>query len=70
MVGEGRVRHFFYRLLRLGVTGAIAVWFLGGCAWHHGHKVNSYDRAISDEDKDPTYHADVEHADVEEHDMQ
>jgi hypothetical protein len=66
------VQHFFFRLFRLGrlgVAAGAALWLLGGCAWHT-HKVRSYDRSISDEDHDPTYHEDVERADVEVRDSQ
>ncbi len=38
---------------------------LGGCGWGHPRKPPSYDRAISDEKKDPTYHYNPERADVE-----
>ena len=64
------MRGFFYQLLRLGIVGGMAGWLLGGCAWHHQHKPKSYDRSISNEDKDPTYHEDPERADEEVRDVQ
>jgi hypothetical protein len=68
------VRRAFYRFLQLGVAGGLAVWLLGGCAWfnHHPHKAKSqsYDRSISDEDRDPTYKSDPERADEEVRDVQ
>jgi hypothetical protein len=46
----------------LALSGAIA-WMLPGCSWFGGHhKVKSYDQAIYDEDKDPTYRDDPEKA--------
>ena len=53
------------RLLRVGILAGGTVWLLGGCGWHHAHKPRSYDHAISDDEKDPTYHEDEERADVE-----
>ena len=47
------------------MTAGLLAWMLPGCATHHSHKSNSYDRAISEEDKDPTYKADPERADEE-----
>ena len=64
------MQRFFYRLLRMGITGGAAVSLFGGCGWHHPHKPKSYDRAISNEDKDPTYHSDPERADEEVRDVQ
>jgi hypothetical protein len=40
---------------------AAAPVLLAGCA-HHTHKSKSYDKAISDEDSDPTYHEDPQRA--------
>jgi hypothetical protein len=55
-------RHF-YRLILLAMAAGAALWLLGGCALlHHGKKSQSYDRAISDDDHDPTYRDDQEHA--------
>ena len=56
------MRRLYYRLLRLGIAGGVTVWLLGACGWHHPQKPRSYDRAISDEDRDPTYHADPQRA--------
>jgi hypothetical protein len=53
------------RFLKLAMSAGLLAWMLPGCATHHSHKSNSYDRAISDEDKDPTYKADPERADEE-----
>jgi hypothetical protein len=49
------------------MLGALAAVFgpLAGCGWGHRHKPVTYDRAISNEDRDPTYHYDPERADVE-----
>jgi len=43
-----------------GITWGAAIWLLGGCGWHHNRKPNSYDRAITDDSRDPTYHPDEE----------
>ena len=61
------MRSVFYRLLRMVIT-CMAVALLGGCGWHHSRKPKSYDRAVSDDNRDPTYHADFERADVETRD--
>jgi hypothetical protein len=55
----------FYRLLGLPLVAGAALCLLGGCGAFHSHKPKSYDRAVSDEDRDPTYHEDAERADVE-----
>ena len=55
---------FSIRLLAVAAL-AIAFWPLAGCGWGHPRKPVSYDKAISDQDKDPTYHEDPERADVE-----
>ena len=60
------MRRLLYRFLGLG----IAVWLLGGCFWHHPHKIRSYDRSFTNEDQDPTYHSDPERADEEVRDSQ
>lgn len=59
----------FYRLLRAAITGGAVLWLSGGCAWHP-RKPRSYDKSFSDEDRDPTYHADPERADEEVHYVQ
>jgi len=59
------VRRFFDRLLLLAIAGVIAASLLSGCAWHP-HKPKSFDRSISDDDRDPTYRADPERADEEQ----
>jgi len=51
--------------LGLPLSACAALCLLGGCGWFHSHKPKSYDRAISDEGRDPTYHEDPERADVE-----
>ena len=61
----------FFRLCRLGIAAGLAVWLMGGCFGnHHPHKIKSYDRSITDEDQDPTYHEDPQRADVETRDSQ
>jgi len=61
------VSRFSYRFLRVGLIGVAAFSLLGGCAWHHGGKKTppSYDKAFSDDGRDPTYHPDEQRADVE-----
>ena len=64
------MRRSFYRLLALGLTAGIAVWLLGGCFWNRPHKIKSYDRSFTDDDRDPTYHEDPQRADEEVHEAQ
>ncbi len=65
------MRRDFYRFLRLGIPVGIAFWLLAGCGiWHHTHGVKSYDKAISDDERDPTYHEDPQRADEEVRDVQ
>jgi hypothetical protein len=45
--------------------GIIASTGAGCAAWHHHGKSRSYDRAVEDEDNDPTYRSDPQRADVE-----
>lgn len=55
-----------FRFLRVAIAGCASVLLLGGCGWHHHpRKPKSYDREISDEDRDPTYRDDPQRADVE-----
>jgi len=56
--------------LALGLTAGIAVWLLGGCFWNRPHKIKSYDRSFTDDDRDPTYHEDPQRADEEVHEAQ
>ena len=56
------MRYFFNRYLRLGITLGAALGLLGGCAWHHPRKPRSYDRNVSDDDRDPTYQSDPQRA--------
>jgi len=63
------VRRFLYRCLGIVIAAGATTWALGGCGWHHSHKPHSYDRAISDEDRDPTYQPNPERADVEVRDV-
>ncbi|HEX4084013.1 MAG TPA: hypothetical protein VHY22_03810 [Chthoniobacteraceae bacterium] len=58
------MRRFSIRILMLGALAAV-FGPLAGCGWGHRHKPVTYDRAISNEDRDPTYHYDPERADVE-----
>jgi hypothetical protein len=51
-------------LLTLGAL-ASGPWLAAGCGGRHQHKPVSYDKAISDDTRDPTYHEDEERADVE-----
>lgn len=62
-------RHFC-RYLRVGLLAGLTAWMLGGCGWGHHHKSSSYDRAVSDEDHDPTYRDDPQRADEEVRDAQ
>jgi hypothetical protein len=57
------VRRLFYRMLRIAaVPAGMAVLLLSaGCAWH-SHKPKSYDRMLSDGEKDPTYQEDPQRA--------
>jgi len=64
------VRIILFNFLRLGLITGAAVWLLGGCGWHHSHKPKSYDRSISDEDKDPTYQDNPQRAGEEIRDVQ
>jgi len=49
----------------------LALWLLGGCAWHHHpRKSKSYDTAIPEDENDPTYKVDPERAGTEVRDMQ
>jgi outer membrane lipopolysaccharide assembly protein LptE/RlpB len=68
---NGVRRSIFHPLAPLALATAVAAaaGLLGGCGWHHTHKPHSYDRAVSNEDQDPTYHADAERADVEVRDV-
>ena len=65
------VRVLFSEIPRL-LAMALAVCLLGGCGWWHPHphKVRSYDKAISEDERDPTYQEDPERADVEVRDVQ
>jgi hypothetical protein len=47
------------------MAAGLALWSLAGCAFGHSHKVHSYDQAVSDDDRDPTFKSDEERADVE-----
>jgi len=45
------------------MAAGAALWLLSGCSWlHQGKKSHSYDRAISEDEQDPTYRDDQEHA--------
>jgi hypothetical protein len=59
------VRRFLCREFQLAIFAGAAIGLLGGCGWHHSHKPRSYDRSVTDEEKDPTYRPDAERADVE-----
>jgi hypothetical protein len=56
------VRINFKRPLWLALAAAGVSCLLGGCAWHHHQKSKSYDKAVSDEDTDPTYRYDPQRA--------
>jgi hypothetical protein len=58
-----------FRLFRLGIAGALILRLLVGCA-SHPHRAASYDRAISEDERDPTYRPDPERADEEVRDVQ
>jgi hypothetical protein len=47
--------------VRLALAMMAMSWVLGGCA-HHAKKSKSYDKAISDDDSDPTYRDDPQRA--------
>jgi hypothetical protein len=58
-----RVRCIGYRFLLAGLL-AWVVCVLAGCG-SFSHKPKSYDRAVTDDERDPTYRENPERADVE-----
>ena len=59
------MRRNLFWLLRFWLAAGAGFCLVAGCASHQPHASRSYDRAIDDEDKDPTYRVDPERADEE-----
>ncbi len=58
------MQRLFLQILQVAMLGGALS--LAGCAWHHDHKPKSFDKEFTDPDKDPTFRADAQRADVEE----